>query len=52
MTPLEELARDMREESRRTGRKVREMLDVLRDEGMIECTDDEFERCVKLAEGH
>ena len=49
MTPLEELAQDMREEHRKTGRDVREMLAVLRDEGMVECTDEEVEACIRLA---
>jgi hypothetical protein len=51
MTPLEELAHDMREEHRKTGRSVREMLAVLRDEGMVECTDEEMEECIRMAAG-
>jgi hypothetical protein len=47
-----ELADDARQEHQKSGRAVREILDAMRDEGYIDCTDEELERCAKLAEGH
>lgn len=58
MTPAEyelmceqedELADDVRKEHLRTGRDVREILDAMRDEGYIDCTDEALERIAKIA---
>jgi hypothetical protein len=45
-----ELATDVANEHRKSGRSIREILAAMRDESYIECTDEELERCAKLAE--
>ena len=46
---MEELADQVRAEAAKTGRDVREILEAMRDEGYIECSDDALERCAKMA---
>ena len=55
MTPEEQhelqyFADEIRQEAKATGRNVREILDAMRDEGYIDCTDEYLEQCAKLAE--
>lgn len=49
-TMFQEMADDVRIEHLRSGRAIREILAAMRDESYIDCTDDELERCAKLAE--
>ena len=49
-TMFQELADDVRQEHQKSGRDIREILAALRDEGYFDCTDEELERCARLAE--
>jgi hypothetical protein len=46
---MQQLANQVRGEAAKTGRDVREILEAMRDEGYIECSDDALERCAKMA---
>lgn len=46
---MQEMADQVREESARSGRDVREILDAMRDEGYIECSDKALERIAVMA---
>lgn len=45
-----EIVADVCDEVRKTGRKPREILHAMRDEGYIECDDVDFETCVRKTE--
>lgn len=49
MNPLEVLAAEVREIHLETGRDIQEILEAMRDEGYIECTDEELEQCAARA---
>lgn len=47
---MDDTAARVRAEHLKTGRNVREILNAMRDEGYIECTDQALEECAKIAE--
>ena len=47
----DDVADRVRAEHKKTGRQVREILEAMRDEGYIVCTDEALERVAKIAEG-
>jgi hypothetical protein len=49
---MQEMADEVRAEAAKTGRDVREILEAMRDEGYIECSDDALERCAVMAQNH
>lgn len=46
---MQEVADQVRNESQKSGRDVREILQAMRDEGYITCTDAALERCAVMA---
>jgi hypothetical protein len=46
---LQDVADQVRDEHLKTGREIREILEAMRDEGYIECSDAALERCAALA---
>lgn len=47
---IEMMAEELVSHSLATTRSVREVLQSMRDEGYVDCDDEGFEACVKLAE--
>lgn len=45
----QDIADQVRAEAAKTGRDVREILDAMRDEGYIQCSDNALERCALMA---
>lgn len=46
---MQDIADQVRAEAAKTGRDVREILEAMRDEGYISCSDDALERCAVMA---
>jgi hypothetical protein len=47
---LQEIADQARDERAKSGRDIREILQALRDEGYIDCSNEALERCAKMAD--
>lgn len=46
---LDDVAEQVRAEHLKTGRDIREILEAMRDEGYIDCTDEALEQCAARA---
>lgn len=46
---MQDIAAQARDEHQKTGRDIREILEAMRDEGYIQCSDVALDRCVVMA---